>query len=112
MGNTIYSFSLDDDKHQHFKQMMRQTKNKSALIRHALHQIELMPSRRAYNNWLENKIRQYEQWLELPLTNLTNVKNTFSKKTIDDDRIEVILEEIQEIGHVLQANHNSLQEQE
>ncbi len=112
MGNVIYSFSLDPFKHKHFIEMIETSKNKSALIRHSLHQIELMPSRRAYNNWLENKVRQYEEWLELPLTNLTNVKNTFTKKTINDDRIEVILEEIQETTLVLQANHNSLLEQE
>jgi len=112
MPNTIYSFSLDDDKHQHFKQMMRQTRNKSAMIRHALHQVELLPANRRYRKFIEKKLRQYEQWLELPPLNLSMVWESSMKQEIDTDRLEAIEEELLESLSFLQEVRKTSQEQE
>jgi len=112
MGNTIYSFSLDDDKHQHFKRMMRQTRNKSAMIRHALHQVELLPANRRYRKFIESKLRQYEEWLDLPPINLTMVWQSSMNQEIDSDRLKAIEEELLESLSFLQEVRKTSQEQE
>jgi hypothetical protein len=117
MGNVIYSFSLDPIKHKHFIHMLEMSKNKSALIRHALHQVNLMQANRMYKQKIEklcNRAWSELGWVLPSYTKIYNhcmLKYEYKVNHHLDDK-EIILEDLQETIRALQEVHNSFQEQE
>tara|TARA_R100001163_G_C5007128_1_gene154278 strand:+ start:443 stop:796 length:354 start_codon:yes stop_codon:yes gene_type:complete len=117
MGNVIYSFSLDPIKHKHFIHMLEMSKNKSALIRHALHQVNLMSANRDYKIKIEKLCTKAYEDLGWVLPSFTKIMNHCMLKyeykvyhQLDDNKI--ILEDLQETILALQEVHNSYLEQE
>ena len=65
-----YSFSLNIIKDAEFVTMMESSKNKSALIRHALHQVVILEPEREYKRKLEKLVRTYANLANAPQPNL------------------------------------------
>ena len=107
---SIYSFSLDNYKHRHFIDMLETTKNRSALIRHALQQVAFQWADREYVKKLEKLVRTYCDAAEMVQPNLTKVR----QQCYENNKVKNTsrLEDLQELLHAHQEDHNSLQEQE
>lgn len=101
----IYSFSLDVVKHREFITMLESSKNKSDLIRHALHQVTIMVPEREYVTKLEKLVRSYATLAEAPEPNLKAIweRCYYNHST---------KQEQQDSEHVPLKSRNSSQEQE
>ncbi len=117
MGNVIYSFSLDPSKHEHFIHMLEMSKNKSALIRHSLHQVNMMKANRDYRIKLEKLVEKTYEELDWVRPSFTKIFDHCLQKyeykvyhQLDDN--EIILEDLQQTIRALQEVHKTYQEQE
>lgn len=80
-----YSFSLNLIKDAEFVQMMESSKNKSALIRHALQQVKIMQPEREYVRKLEKLVRTYASLANAPEPNLKSIwEQCYINQSIDD----------------------------
>ena len=107
---TIYSFSLDTTKHKHFIEMLETTKNRSALLRHALQLVHYQWSDREYVRKLERLVRTYCDAAGYVQPNLTKIRNQCIENNETKEYSRVI--DLLELLHAHQEDHNSLQEQE
>lgn len=107
---SIYSFSLDNYKHVEMIKMMETTRNRSALIRHALHLVNNQYADREYRKKLEKLVRTYCDAAGMVQPNLQRVyeqcKSNNNVKNIST------IEDLQELLHAHLVDRNSSQEQE
>ena len=107
---SIYSFSLDNYKHVDMIKMMETTKNRSALIRHALHLVNDQYADREYRKKLEKLVRTYCDAAGMVQPNLQRIYEQC--RTNNNVKNISTIEDLQELLRAHQEVHNSFREKE
>tara|TARA_Y100000114_G_C11757186_1_gene327524 strand:+ start:2042 stop:2377 length:336 start_codon:yes stop_codon:yes gene_type:complete len=109
---SIYSFSLDNYKHVELIRLMETTKNRSALIRHALHLVNNQYANREYRKKLEKLVRTYCDMGGFVQPNLQRIYEQCRDNNNVRDFGYSTIEDLQDLLRAHQEDHNSSQEQE